>query len=248
LGSFTTIKNIFPFNSHILFYFTQPHFTMANNTDTPRSLFALKAAVTGTTLFIAGGMASTSIQFIPALVYAAQKAPSRPDVKRAESGRLTPQISESKQLSHPAPGSFGGGIAFDGYRGAAAQFATMSKTAFVTQVPPELLSILASGYLAYHSYNSGAVSSAAGHKWAAVAALIAAIFPLTGGFMVPIDHKLAQLGGAEEKVEPYEDMPPDRGAERLNTVKFLGQWSRLNQLRSLMMFAAGGLGLWGMME
>jgi hypothetical protein len=122
----------------------------------------------------------------------------------------------------------------------------MSKTAFVTQVPPELLSILASGYLAYTSYNSH--SNAAGHKWAAVAALIASIFPLTGGFMVPIDHKLARLGGEEEKVEPYEDMPPDRDAERINTVKFLGDWNRLNAVRSAVMFAAGGLGLWAMVD
>ena len=66
--------------------------------------------------------------------------------------------------------------------------------------------------------------------------------------MVPIDHKLARLGGEEEKVEPYEDMPPDRDAERINTVKFLGDWNRLNVVRSVVMFAAGGLGLWGLMD
>ena len=219
---------------------------MATNNDAARSLFALKAAVTGTTLFIAGGMASTSIQFVPALIYAAQKAPSRPGISRAESGRLTPQPNETKQLANPAPGSVGGGNVWDGYKSAAAQFANMSKTAFVTQVPPELLSILASAYLAYTGYTSH--SRLSGHKWAAVAALIASIFPLTGGFMVPIDHKLARLGGEEEKVEPYEDMPPDRDAERINTVKFLGQWNRLNAVRSVVMFAAGGLGLWGLME
>ena len=219
---------------------------MASPSDSPRNLFALKAAVTGTTLFIAGGMASTSLQFIPALIYAAQKAPSRPGVSRAESGRLTPQPNETKQLGHP--GSVTGTSDWEGYKGAAAQFSSMSKAAFVTQVPPELLSILASGYLAYTSYNSSLSSSAAGHKWAAVAALVAAIFPLTGGFMVPIDHKLARLGGEEEKVEPFEDAPPDRDAERINTVKFLGDWNRLNAVRSAVMFAAGGLGLWGLVD
>ena len=172
---------------------------MANNIDSGRSLFALKAAVTGTTLFIAGGMTSTSLQFIPALVFAAQKAPLRPSISRLESGRLTPAPSESKQLSDPPSSKEG---SFDGYRGAAAQFTSMSKTAFATQVPPELLSILASAYLAYSSYSSKA--NASGHKWAAVAALIASIFPLTGGFMVPIDHKLARLVSCVWMLLPYQ--------------------------------------------
>lgn len=66
--------------------------------------------------------------------------------------------------------------------------------------------------------------------------------------MVPLDHKIARLGGEEEKLEPFEDMPPDRDAERINTVDFLGQWNSLNKLRSTIMFAAGGLGLWGLVE
>ncbi len=122
----------------------------------------------------------------------------------------------------------------------------MSKTAFASQVPAELVAIVASGYLAYHSYSSRL--SNAGHKWAAVAALVATIFPLTGGLMVPLDHKIARLGGDEEKLEPFEDMPPDRDAERRNTVEFLGTWNRLNQARSVVMFAAGAVGLWSLVE
>ena len=214
---------------------------MATTSRDNMPILAIKAAVTGTTFFIAGGMASTSLQFIPALVSAAQKAPSRPTTNRAESGRLTPQLEESKQLGS-APTSPG----FDGYKAAAQQFVAMSKTAFATQVPLELVSIVTSGYLAYHSYAKN--STISGHKWAAVAALIASIFPLTGGFMVPIDHKIARLGGEEEKVEPMEDAPPDRDAERRNTVEFLGNWDTLNRLRSVVMFAAGGIGLWGLVE
>ena len=211
------------------------------------SILTMKAAVTGTTLFIAGGMASTSIQFLPAIVAAAQKAPSRPEMGRGESGRLTPQPNESKNLSNiNVAGGAPKSSSFDGYRGAAQQFVAMSKTAFATQVPPELLSIIASAYLAYHSYTKD--TKIAGHKWTAVAVLIASIFPLTGGLMVPIDHKLARLSGDEEKLEPYEDAPPDREAERRNTVEFLGKWNSLNRLRSAIMFAAGGVGLWGMAE
>ena len=214
--------------------------TQRNNASV--TIQALKAAVTGTTLFIAGGMASTSIQFIPGLITAAQKAPSRSDSRGLESGRLTPQPNESKQLESATPTT----AALEGYKIPAKQFVTMSKTAFATQVPPELLSIVASGFLAYHSYkNAGSI---AGHRWAAVAVLIASVFPLTGGFMVPLDHKIARIGGEEEKLEPFEDAPIDRDAERINTVDFLKKWNSLNRLRSVIMFAAGGIGLWSMSE
>ena len=180
---------------------------------------------------------------MPALVESAQKAPSRPTASRAQSGRLTPQPTDKKDY---VAGGTAGSSSFEGYKGAASQFVVMSKTAFATQVPPELLSILASGYLAYHSYTKD--TKVAGHKWTAVAVLIASIFPLTGGLMVPLDHKIARLGGEEEKVEPFEDAPPDREAERRNTVEFLSRWSSLNSLRSAIMFAAGGIGLWGLVE
>lgn len=214
---------------------------MASPAREPTTLLAAKVGVVGTTLFIAGGMATTSMQFIPALITAAQRIPSS-SPSEPRSGRLTPQPTLS--IDQNNSGSKGG--SYDGYRAAAQQFTSISKKAFATQVPPELISILASGYLAYHSYSRNLTS--AGHKWAAVAALIASIFPLTGGFMVPLDHKIARLGGDEEKLEPFEDAPPDREAERRNTVEFLGTWNGLNRLRSVIMFAAGGIGLWGLVE
>lgn len=217
---------------------------------TPRdspSVVALKTAIAGTTLFIAGGMVSTSAQFIPGLIATAQKAPMRPSASRMESGRLTPQPMSDKG-SALTPGGVGSTSAssYEGYKGAAQQFVSMSKTAFATQVPFELLSILGSSYLAYHSY-ANKISSGV-YKWAAVGALITAVFPLTGGWMVPLDHKIARLGGAEEKLEPFEDAPPDREAERRNVVEFLGQWNSLNRLRSVFMLAAGGIGLWSLAE
>lgn len=66
--------------------------------------------------------------------------------------------------------------------------------------------------------------------------------------MVPLNKKLAQIAGEEEKPEPYEDAPLDRDAERKNTVLFLRQWNSLNTLRSSIMFVAGGLGLWGLVD
>lgn len=215
--------------------------------DTPRdgsTILAIKAAVTGTTLLIAGGMASTSLQFIPGLITAAQRSPTRPQINRLESGRLTPQPNETKGLfTGPNAPS---GTASEGYRMPAQQFLAMSKTAFAVQVPPELLSIVASGYLAYHSYRHS--TTLAGHKWTAVAVLIASVFPLTGALMLPLNRKLAQIAGEEEKPEPYEDAPLDRDAERKNTVLFLRKWNSLNTLRSAVMFVAGGLGLWGLVD
>lgn len=210
---------------------------MADTTHTSNTILAIKAAVTGTTLLIAGGMASTSLQFIPGLITAAQRAPTRPKSNRLESGRLTPQpFSTAANAPNAA----------ESHQLPAQQFLAMSRTAFAVQVPPELLSIAASGYLASHFYRASA--SSAGHKWTAVAVLIASVFPITGGFMVPLTRKLAQIAGEEEKPEPFEDAPLDRDAERRNTVLFLRQWNSLNTLRSAVMFVAGGFGLWGLVD
>lgn len=222
--------------------------------DTP-TILGLKAAVTGTTLFIAGGMFTTSLQFLPSLIATAQKAPQRSPQDKMESGRLTPQpnshmkdYTSSLTPSQTIAGKETSTVSYEGYKGAAHQFTIMSKTAFATQVPLELLSILASSYLAYHHYTRTSSLTLTSYKWASVAALLTAVFPLTGGFMVPIDHKIARLGGDEEKVEPFEDAPPDRDMERRNAVEFLTRWNGLNEIRSLLVIAAGGIGMWGLVE
>lgn len=220
------------------------------------AFLALKGFCVGTPLFIAGSMATTSLQFVPSLLVATQQreAPSRPKNSRMESsGRLTPQPTaqnENKQLHLSPAAALQGRLdesvksVSQGYKVAAMQFTLMSKTAFATQVPPELLTILASGFLAYHARSNGG----AWQKWAAVAGLVTAIFPLTGGMMVPLDHKLARMAGEEAQVEPYEDSPPDREMERGNTEAFLLKWNTLNAVRSGIMLVAGGVGLWGLLE
>jgi hypothetical protein len=166
--------------------------------DSP-TLLALKGIIVGSSLFIAGGMATTNLQFLPSLVLAAkQRDANRPNSARAESGRLTPgamSANEDKQLNLTPQAALKGTLdtqalsASSGYKVAALQFSLMSKTAFVTQVPFELLSIVASGYLAYR-YRSIALPVSLWSKWAAVAGLLAAVFPLTGGFMVPVSWKI----------------------------------------------------------
>ncbi len=218
---------------------TRNSFEIETMADIPRdstAILGLKAAVSGSILLVAGGMANSSLSFIPGLIKLAQVAPTRPPLSRMESGRLTPAPNSK-------PGS---GSSSEGYRLPAQQFVAMSKTAFATQVPPELFSIGASGFLAYHYFRLN--SSFTGYKWTAVAVLVASIFPLTGALMVPIDHKLAQIAGEEEKPEPYEDAPLDREAERRNAIEFLRKWNSLNTLRSMVMFVAGGIGLWSLVE
>jgi len=123
----------------------------------------------------------------------------------------------------------------------------MSKTAFVTQVPFELLTIVASSYLTYH-YRSSSLPASIWGKWAAVAALMGAVFPLTGGLMVPIDHKIARIAGEEPPIETFEDALPDREMEKGNTEEFLKKWAGLNTVRAALVAAAGGVGLWSLLE
>lgn len=229
------------------------HTTLTHN-DTP-FLLGLKGFSVGTALFVAGSMVTTNLQFLPSLVFVAQQR----DIKgsnsaRIESGRLTPTITdERKPLNLTPQAALQGSLdtsalsASSGYKIAALQFSLMSKTAFATQVPFELITIAASGYLAYR-YRASALPASIWGKWAAVAGLVAAVFPLTGGFMVPIDHKIARIAGEESQVEPYEDAPPDREAERTNTEAFLKQWGALNTFRAGLVAVAGGVGLWSLLE
>lgn len=68
------------------------------------------------------------------------------------------------------------------------------------------------------------------------------MFGITGVLMTPLVHKIMRISGDEEKIEPYEDAPIDREAEKSNTVEFLGKWAYVNVGRSLVMYAAAGLG------
>ncbi|KAK3671500.1 hypothetical protein LTR78_008599 [Recurvomyces mirabilis] len=175
-------------------------------------------------------MATTSLQIMPSLILATQQRDSgRSTSGKTESGRLTPgatSASENKQINLTPAAALKGTLNTDalsassGYKIAAMQFTLMSRTAFATQVPPELLTIIGSGFLAYH-YRSLSLPASIWGKWAAVAGLMTAIFPLTGGFMVPLDHKIARIAGQEPPVEPFEDAPMDREMEKSNTEEFL---------------------------
>ena len=222
------------------------------NRDTPTTS-ALKGFSTAVPLFIFGALTTTSIQFIPSLLLSTQYADAESRSKGNQSGRLTPAqtpTAEKGDFSLPLQTAFSANASRvssgqrTGHKIAAQQFALMSKASFATAVPLELLTIATSGYIAYRSYNS----FGAWQKWAAICALVTSVFPLTGALMAPLDLKLARIAGVAEKVEPYEDSPPDREAEKINTQVFLGKWNQLNLVRSAIMGTAGVLGLWSLLE
>ena len=126
------------------------------------------------------------------------------------------------------------------YKVVAQAFGQMDTLAFRAQVPLEFVTAAAYGLIAYRSRNAG---SSMWTHWAASAGLVAALFPFTGALMHPLTHKLLRLGGDEEKIEPYEDSPPDRDAEKSNTVEFLTKWSALNFVRTLGVAAAAAVSM-----
>ncbi|KAF2772643.1 hypothetical protein EJ03DRAFT_251718, partial [Teratosphaeria nubilosa] len=208
----------------------------------------LKALTLSSTLFLAGSMTTTSTQHLPPLILATRQRETRSAPQH--SGRLTPQPTPTHEprldlLLTPStilqvkPDSTT--TTTNGYKLASKQFTLMSRTAFATQVPLEILALLASTYLSHRSRALGLPSWKA---WAVVAGLVASVFPLTGIWMVPLDHKIARLAGVEEAVEPYEDALPDREEERGNAEAFLRAWGGWNAVRSLVMIGAGGVGVW----
>ncbi|WPG97362.1 Hypothetical protein R9X50_00013700 [Acrodontium crateriforme] len=216
---------------------------------------ALKGFVTASCLIVAGSMTATSLQFLPGLIGIAQHSVERSASSRVESGRLTPNpepsnpAPETKSIHLTVPDASNWpaqklNASVAGHKIAARQFSLMSKSAFLSQVPFELLSIISSGYLAYYYRRHITLSPHIWKSWAAVAGLITIVFPYTGIMMVPYDHKIARIAGFEEKLESYEDAPPDHDAEKTNTVEFLTKWNSLNGVRAVIMTLAGSLGLY----
>lgn len=121
----------------------------------------------------------------------------------------------------------------------------MNVTAATIQIPLELLTIAAYGVVAYNARKAG---DSAWTYWATSAGIVASVFPFTGFSMAPLALKLARLAGDAEKVEPYEDAPIDREAEKSNTVEFLRKWNALNIARTAGVFAAGAIGITGLLS
>lgn len=213
-----------------------------------RNWIALKGIALAATFSIATTQSTSSLFFVPALLRplkttssADSKSPSRPSsslriptVASEDSGRLTPQPQDNKVFNFSL-GTSGT------YKAVAQQFALFDSLNFSICVPIEIFAISVFSIAAYRARN---VNNGSWTQWAATASVVASIFPYTGALMAPLVHKIKRLGGDEEKIEPYEDAPIDREAEKSNTVEFVTKWGYFNAARAVVMYAATGLGLY----
>ncbi len=194
---------------------------MSLPTDTmPTILRVMQAMVVGTTIFVAGGLANTSLQSLPTLVLATKEGRSLQNAGGQDEGR-----------------PYGYGIAVK-------QFKLLSDSAKITQVPLQALVVLASGYLAYRTRGD---STRIWERWAAASALVAAIFPLSAMFMEPLVLEILSLPGSEQH-QILKDTPSDSETDRAAAEKCMRQLGKLNAIRTGLMTIAGGIGLWSLVD
>ncbi|KAF7186093.1 hypothetical protein HII31_12554 [Pseudocercospora fuligena] len=210
----------------------------------------LKTFALASTFYLGSAMATTTFLVFPPmlrpLLYKSQSQsqPPTPSITRPssslnvpqtpiESGRLTPTVSTRGFDFALALGSSGA------YKAVAQQFSAMETAMFRVQVPLEFATIAAFGIVAHRARVAG---NGIWTRWATAAALVAAIFPFTGALMAPLGHKVARIAGDEEKVEPYEDAPIDREAEKSNTVQFIKKFAALSIARTAIVLGAGLVG------
>lgn len=210
------------------------------------------------TAFAAGSLGITSGCFIPALLRPLRRidAPatkSSPSVAKGtdglpppslsapeptiESGRLTPQASirdfdlDARYSSDSS----------DAYTIVAKQFVFLETrlAAITTLTFP--LALFGFGGLAIGQYRQYGRSGLG--LWAAGFGLVASAAMLSQIHMSPLVHKTARIAGDEEKIEPYEDAPIDREAEKSNTIDFIERWHTLNAWRTLLVASAFNIAL-----
>ena len=202
-------------------------------------------AYTSTILLGLNGL-STSIFFVPALLRPITSAINIPEQSSrktsssslsvpqtpVESGRLTPNPQHSQRTF-----DFGLHLGSSGtYKAVAQQFGRLHSLSTVYNVPLETIAVGSFGMLAYR-----ARGTAIGKSWAAAGAVLVTVDILKAWFMAPLALKLLRVAGDAEPVEPYEDAPIDREAEKSNTVQFLRKWSTLNLGSSLVVLSTAVL-------
>lgn len=228
------------------------------NRDSPL-LATAKALTITSTLYAASSITHTNLTTIPTLLLATSQPASasansrRPQSNRMESGRLTPQPQTNetaKQLGNLNPSAALNNAlnenieppSPEGYKLASQQFLLLTRSSAATQLPAEVLAIVASSYVAYAHRGLG---TKVWLPWAVVAGLVASVFPLGKLMLAPEELKLSRMAGEKEGVEPYEDSPPDWEMERGNTEGFLRSWRGWNVVRGAVVGVAGVVGVWG---
>ncbi|EMF09149.1 uncharacterized protein SEPMUDRAFT_53430 [Sphaerulina musiva SO2202] len=210
-------------------------------------LYLQPLACTSTILLGLHGL-STSIFFVPALLrpvtsVSSNGPPSSSSGTKTptlsvpqtpmESGRLTPQTSHRAFDFALHLGSSGT------YKAVACQFARLHSLSTAYNVPLETIAVASYGMLAYR-----ARGTVMGKSWAAAGAVLVGVDILKAWFMAPLALKVLRVAGDAEPVEPYEDAPIDREAEKRNTVQFLRKWNMLNLGSSLVLLGTAALA-WG---
>ncbi|EME40197.1 hypothetical protein DOTSEDRAFT_74872 [Dothistroma septosporum NZE10] len=215
-----------------------------------RTWIGLKGIALASTFAIASAQATTALVFIPALLRplesskSASSSPSQPPSRpssslrvpslQEESGRLTPSATPSSKFFDFSIGSSGA------YRAVAQQFARMDALNLPFVVPLELFAI---GIFSVSAYRARTVGNLEWRKWASAAAVLGSVFPYTLGLMGGFVLKIKRIAGDEEKIEPYEDAPPDREMEKSNTVEFVKSWNTYNVVRAGIIYVATFTGL-----
>lgn len=216
-----------------------------------RNLTALKGIALAATFSLASGQLSTSALFIPAMLRpldgSREKYPTSPSLSRQSTSALNiPSASTDGRLTPQPSGTFDFTQSVKGpYKGVARQFAQLEALTYRASVPIEVIALGMFSVAAVRSRNAG---SKLWTHWAVAAGLVGTVFPLSAVWMAPLVLKIKRLGGDEEKIEPYEDAPIDRDAEKSNTVEFLTTWSYMNFGRSMLLYAAAGIGVLALLD
>ncbi|KAF2211123.1 hypothetical protein CERZMDRAFT_98855 [Cercospora zeae-maydis SCOH1-5] len=211
----------------------------------------LKPLAYTSTMLIGVTNLSTSVLFIPALLrpvttIATNSQPENSPVPESlsrtpslvvpqtptESGRLTPQISQRSFDFSQHLGSSGT------YKAVARQFSQLQSLSTMYSVPLEIIAIVSLGTLAYTDRRA---SSESWKSWAGAGGILVTVDLLKTWFVAPLALKVLTVAGDAEPIEPYEDAPIDREAEKSNTVQFLRKWSVLNLASSVVVLGAAGL-------
>ncbi|CAK1359359.1 unnamed protein product [Cercospora beticola] len=77
--------------------------------------------------------------------------------------------------------------------------------------------------------------------WLGAAGVLVTVDLLKAFFMAPLALKILRIAGDAEPIEPYEDAPIDREAEKSNTVQFLRKWNVLNLASGLVLLGTSEL-------
>ncbi|PPJ54512.1 hypothetical protein CBER1_02496 [Cercospora berteroae] len=211
----------------------------------PGTRWLLKELAYTSIVFIAVSNLSTSLLFIPSLLRPIttiaplnqlEESKSTNDPNKTdsllsvpqtpvESGRLTPQISQRAFDFSQHLGSSGT------YKAVARQFSELQTLGTKLYIPLESTAMISLVALSTTTRKW----SYSWKCWLGAVGVLVTVDLLKAFFMAPLALKVLRVAGDAEPIEPYEDAPIDREAEKSNTVQFLRKWNVLNLASGLVL-------------